>query len=305
MAIASTKLSVLALYYRIFALRKFRLIVMGTACFVTAWIVVMEVVLGLGCRPIRAWWGEAEGVCVDKMKFTYFTNVTNLVTDLWIFSIPLPIILRLQATKDRRIGLCFLFSIGLGTCAISAARLSFVFGVSSPDMTCKPYSPFSLFTFVFSFLIHESLLHRQLTQYDAGYVASLGILSAWEPCGGILCANLPLVYRSLVEMFRKVRASVRGSQTRQSLNANTANTHRYANKAGMYHDWTRLNNSGGIAGQGNHTITEVSASKSQSISTEMDTLDQGGIIVQRDFMQDSHHELDMRDDEESSLKEYK
>lgn len=55
---------------------------------------------------------------------------------------PIPIIARLQAAKDKRIGLIVLFSIGLGTCAISAARLSFVFGVGSPDMTCEFFSLF-------------------------------------------------------------------------------------------------------------------------------------------------------------------
>lgn len=145
MAIATTKLSVLALYHRIFAIPKFRLIVRLLGGFICAWIIVMEVVLGLGCRPIRAWWAAADFepgqfTCVDKTAFTYFTNVCNLTLDLIIFSMPIPVILRLQVTRDRRISLLFLFSIGLGTCAISAARLSFVFGVSNYDFTCQ-YSP--------------------------------------------------------------------------------------------------------------------------------------------------------------------
>jgi hypothetical protein len=109
----------------------------ATAVFVVAWIVVMEVVLGFSCRPIQAFWGDAEGKCINLVAFTYFTNITNLVTDLWIFALPIPIILKLQASKEKKIGLCFLFSIGLGTCAISAARLSFVFGVGTVDYTCK------------------------------------------------------------------------------------------------------------------------------------------------------------------------
>ena len=145
MAIGTTKLSVLALYHRIFAIPKFRIVVISIAAFVCAWIIVMEVVLGFGCRPIRAWWGAvAEGeefTCVDKVAFTYFTNVTNLVLDLLIFSMPIPVILKLQVTTDRRISLLFLFSVGLGTCAISAARLSFVFGVSDYDFTCTTSLP--------------------------------------------------------------------------------------------------------------------------------------------------------------------
>lgn len=142
MAIATTKLSVLALYHRIFAIPKFRIVVVALSVFVCAWIIVMEVVLGLGCRPIRAWWSAPymqpdEYTCVDKVAFTYFTNVCNLALDLVIFSMPIPVIMKLRVTRDRRISLLFLFSIGLGTCAVSAARLSFVFGVSDPDFTCE------------------------------------------------------------------------------------------------------------------------------------------------------------------------
>jgi hypothetical protein len=136
-AIALTKLSILALYYRIFITRKFRILVISTACFVGAWVIVMEVVLGFGCQPIQAWWDATQGKCIDKEAFTYFTNVTNMATDLWIFMMPIPVILGLHAAKEKRIILCFMFGVGLATCAISAARLSFVFGVASADFTCK------------------------------------------------------------------------------------------------------------------------------------------------------------------------
>ena len=118
MAIASTKLSILALYWRIFATVRFRAAVAVTAAVVFCWLVAIEVALGLGCRPIQGWWDAAAaeaGSCVDKVAFTYATNSINLATDFWIFAMPLPVILGLQASMDRRIGLCFLFSVGLGT----------------------------------------------------------------------------------------------------------------------------------------------------------------------------------------------
>lgn len=100
----------------------------------------MEVVLGLGCRPVQGWWDAtvaATAQCVDKVAFTYSTNITNLLTDIWIFIMPIPIILKLQASRNKKIGLCFLFSVGLGTCALSAARLSVIVSVGSDDITCK------------------------------------------------------------------------------------------------------------------------------------------------------------------------
>lgn len=141
------KLSVLALYYRIFAAYKFRIIIIITAVVVVSWLLAMEILLGLGCRPVQGWWDAtvaATATCVDKVAFTYSTNITNLLTDIWIFLMPIPIILGLQASRDKKIGLCFLFSVGLGTCAISAARLSVVFTVGTEDITCRVFLSSSL-----------------------------------------------------------------------------------------------------------------------------------------------------------------
>ncbi|KAL7814960.1 WD40-repeat-containing domain protein [Trichoderma aethiopicum] len=266
-AIASTKLSVLALYHRIFATRPFRLAVAATACFVCAWLVVMEVVLGFGCRPIQAWWDdeEARGRCIDKEAFTYFTNVTNMLTDLWIFLMPIPVILGLQAAKEKRLILCFMFGVGLATCAISAARLSFVFGVASADFT-----------------------------WDE---ASFGILSAWEPCGAILCANLPPIYRHLVVIRDTLRSVVSHShsQSRSAVTEGDGSDRRRGGYKGslQHHDWAKLNRSDGLTGETSRTVTEVCAQRGPEVAAGLEELKGGGILVERAFTQHSAQERDL------------
>ncbi|KAL6862064.1 WD40-repeat-containing domain protein [Trichoderma novae-zelandiae] len=268
-AICSTKLSILALYHRIFVTRPFRLAVVATACFVCAWLAVMEVVLGFGCRPIRAWWDETtppRATCIDKEAFTYFTNVTNMATDLWIFMMPIPVILGLQAAKETRLILCFMFGVGLATCAISAARLAFVFGVASADFT-----------------------------WDE---ASLGILSAWEPCGAILCANLPPIYRHLVVIRDTLRASVRSVVTHSHPRSAATAVHGSDRRGGykgslQHHDWAKQNSSGGLTGETSRTVTEVCAQKRPQMAVELEELKGGGIMVQRAFTQHSAQERDL------------
>lgn len=126
---------------------------MATASFVVLWLLTIEVVLGFACRPVQAFWGAAPGACLDLVAFGYFTNTTNLAADLWIFALPIPMLLGLQAKLSKKVGLCLLFSVGLGTCAISAARLTWVFSFGSTDTTCKfpdlvcyPYSLLMHFT---------------------------------------------------------------------------------------------------------------------------------------------------------------
>ncbi|KAI6084839.1 hypothetical protein F4821DRAFT_165286 [Hypoxylon rubiginosum] len=251
-AIASVKLSVLALYYRIFAAYKFRIIIIITAVVVVSWLLAMEILLGLGCRPVQGWWDAtvaATATCVDKVAFTYSTNITNLLTDIWIFLMPIPIILGLQASRDKKIGLCFLFSVGLGTCAISAARLSVVFTVGTEDITWGE--------------------------------VPLGILSAWEPCGGILCANLPLVYRAMVRGISQIRSTMKSSRSR------TRTRDISVRPNSPYHAWTPLDNSNS---SNKCSISKITISRGAGESTEVDAIGLAGIKVERDFKQEIHHE---------------
>lgn len=249
-AIASTKLSILALYYRIFAADNFRLLVIATAVFVSMWLVAMEIVLGLGCQPVQGWWDPVIATtsrCVNKVAFTYSTNITNLIMDLWIFTMPIPIILGLQASRDKKIGLCFLFSVGLGTCAISAARLSAVVSVGSKDITWRE--------------------------------VPLGILSAWEPCGGILCANLPLIYRALVRGIKQISSTVKTSRSRTR--DFSARPH------SPYPDWTRINTSGT---SNNYAVSKITVTRGSADPTDIDMIGSTGIKVERDFIQEIHRE---------------
>lgn len=230
LAIASTKLSVLALYHRIFATRTYRLLVLATGSFVVLWLLTIEVVLGFACRPVQAFWAAAPGTCLDLVAFGYFTNITNLVADLWIFALPIPMLLGLQAKLSKKVGLCFLFSVGLGTCAISAARLTWVFSFGSTDITCESSSLW------LPFLQATNVLCE-------GTQVSLGILSAWEPCGGILGGNLPIVYKTMKGIF-----SGRGSASAPS-DQKTGSTQESLGpkKKSVHCDWVRLDSSGGTA----------------------------------------------------------
>jgi len=251
-AIACTKLSILALYYRLFSSKQiFRILVIATAVFVVAWVIVMEVVLGFSCRPIKAFWGDGKGTCINLVAFTYFTNITNLVLDLWIFSMPIPIIVRLQASREKKIGLCFLFSIGLGTCAISAARLSFIFGVGSVDFTWVE--------------------------------ATLGILSAWEPTGGILCANLPIIYGPLVHRIKGSRRSSHGSEPW----TNDRSGYQGHSKGGLHHNWAWLSHSGSrVINHGNAT-RGLHAKEAYTAPIEMENLEANRIMEYHDLQQDT------------------
>ncbi|KAJ5516058.1 hypothetical protein N7527_007618 [Penicillium freii] len=113
-AIATIKLSILGLYYRIFSTVVFRRVVIGTAVFILCWLAAMEIGLGLECTPIeRIWNSDVKGTCINLVAFSYFTNITNLVTDIWVFILPLPIIFGLHINRRQKLEVAGVFAIGL------------------------------------------------------------------------------------------------------------------------------------------------------------------------------------------------
>ncbi|TGJ83160.1 hypothetical protein E0Z10_g5612 [Xylaria hypoxylon] len=247
-AIVSTKLSILALYHRIFVTTKMRVVIWITAVLVFAWLIEMEVILGLGCRPIEGWWDPATAAtakCVDKVAFTYSTNILNLIFDLWIFSMPIPIIMKLQVNRGKRIALCILFSIGLGVCGLSIARLSVVFSAGSGDVTWEE--------------------------------VPLGILSALEPCGAILCANLPIIYREVVKSFKRLGNTVRSSQNASSGSKELLSP--YGASPGQ--EWVRIDANGNkktAAG-----FPKTSATRGNTGESEQELTTHKGIKVEQEF----------------------
>ncbi|KAF4763064.1 hypothetical protein HAV15_001594 [Penicillium sp. str.  len=136
-AIASIKLSILGLYYRIFSTVVFRRVVIGTAVFILCWLAAMEIGLGLECIPIQSIWNsDVKGTCINLVAFSYFTNITNLITDIWVFLLPVPIIFGLHINRRRKLEVAGVFAIGLFTCGVTLARLTVVVSQGSSDFTC-------------------------------------------------------------------------------------------------------------------------------------------------------------------------
>ena len=113
-ALVFVKLGILAFYHRVFVVPLFRKIVLATAAFVIAWGIGITVTLALACRPIEAFWdATVKGDCLNLVHFTYFTNITNMITDVWIFLMPVPVIWHLQLQTKKKLLLCFIFSVGI------------------------------------------------------------------------------------------------------------------------------------------------------------------------------------------------
>ncbi|KAL4784888.1 hypothetical protein BJX76DRAFT_347454 [Aspergillus varians] len=197
-AIVSMKVSVLALYHRAFPSVMLQRFIIATGTAIVLWLVITEFLLGFICQPAKSCWRlDIEGKCLNLVSLSYSIVTMNLLTDLWIFILPLPVIFRMRISRTKKILLCGPFVVGILICAISATRLSFVLGLDrkSPDFTWDGYP--------------------------------LSILAVWEPLGGIVCANLPVTYKPLATGICRVMRIVFPGRAGQKANGNVASWYRH------------------------------------------------------------------------------
>ena len=109
---ACTRLSILALYLRIFTGRRVRL-----ACYIisglciTQWIASQIVAINM-CRPIHKFWDRLtvlDGYCVDANAYYRAVSWPTLVFDAFLIVLPLPTVWQLHASRGRKIALSLLF----------------------------------------------------------------------------------------------------------------------------------------------------------------------------------------------------
>lgn len=112
--VALPKLSILFLYLRVFINRRARIV-----CFVLIGILVMNWAAFLlasifQCWPISNQWDKTSqgGRCFNRETFYKTSSAPNIVTDVVILVLPIPLVRRLKASRVRKLGLSFVFLVG-------------------------------------------------------------------------------------------------------------------------------------------------------------------------------------------------
>lgn len=66
------------------------------------------------CLPVnKSWNRKVKGHCISTANFFYANAAFNVLTDLMVMALPIPVIARLQLGRKQRIGLGLIFFVGL------------------------------------------------------------------------------------------------------------------------------------------------------------------------------------------------
>ncbi|KAI4224926.1 MAG: hypothetical protein L6R40_008403, partial [Gallowayella cf. fulva] len=110
-----TKISILHLYLRIFTnILWFRRLTLAIAAYIALYALATILATIFQCAPVkRAWDREVEGKCIDLTRFWYANAVHNVVSDVLVLALPVPVIRRLQMPGGVKGGLYGVFSLGV------------------------------------------------------------------------------------------------------------------------------------------------------------------------------------------------
>ncbi|KAF3189913.1 hypothetical protein TWF106_007105 [Orbilia oligospora] len=122
------KLSILAFYHQISAAKTYRIIIYASMAVVSIYTIIMIFINAFECPHVPDAWSaeilfQGSGSCRD-LKPIYFAQASfNIFSDVWILLLPLPVLLRLQMRRNKRIALIGIFSVGSVAVIASCARI--------------------------------------------------------------------------------------------------------------------------------------------------------------------------------------
>lgn len=148
--LAMFKICILLLYVRVFPYRWLRTLAIFLGATIITWLVVIELVYLLQCKPIRAAWDVTikDKKCLDSRSIYISQSVPTIAFDLIILSLPTILVWRVQLPKMSKMMVLALFMLcGLVTVA-SIVRLDLIVHAVYEDFTCTASRLVKLFVLI-------------------------------------------------------------------------------------------------------------------------------------------------------------
>ncbi|CAD6583701.1 MAG: hypothetical protein ASARMPREDX12_001423 [Alectoria sarmentosa] len=186
-----TKCSILFLYLRIFGInRRLRRIAYGLLGIAVSWGISLTTGAIFQYKPIAAAYNPliSQKTCIKVRDYFVVTSILNVLIDVAILVLPLPLLWQLQLSTSRKLTLSVIFTLGIFTTAISITRTVTLFSISEADITWD-FVPLILYStlesntgFICSCLpVMAPLLHLVMGDRQGPAQERLGGLKEYRP----------------------------------------------------------------------------------------------------------------------------
>jgi hypothetical protein len=121
MANSFIKISVLHLYITIFPSRNFVKVCYGFMALTGAYCLAVILEALLLCRPLAFNWDKTipDGVCGDNQLGFLVTGILNMIIDVFVVSLPMPMLWGLQMPTAKKVAISGIFGIGYAYVSLS------------------------------------------------------------------------------------------------------------------------------------------------------------------------------------------
>ncbi|KAF4635106.1 hypothetical protein G7Y89_g2996 [Cudoniella acicularis] len=131
------KTSICLFYVRIFSIQKFRKAAWVVIGFIAAWSTMVFLTAFLLCTPLAMNWDPFTpgGHCANQTVAFIVIGVLDLIIDVAVFVLPLPMIYGLKVSNGKKVALFGIFGLGISTMILSILRIDALVKVSFADIT--------------------------------------------------------------------------------------------------------------------------------------------------------------------------
>ena len=113
MALTLTKISIVLQYLRVFVGNRIRYACWAALGLISLYGLETFTTAILTCIPVSAFWTmDPAAHCINKQFLWFFNAAMNILTDLIILALPMPVLSALKLPKRQKIGLMFIFALG-------------------------------------------------------------------------------------------------------------------------------------------------------------------------------------------------
>ncbi|KAF5001739.1 hypothetical protein FDECE_10872 [Fusarium decemcellulare] len=148
LSMCTSKWSILWMLKRVFAVRTFWIFTWVIIVVQAAWMIMTLLIGLLICRPIQKNWDPTvEGTCGDQIAGYTAVSIVNVIVDVAMCILPLPMIWGLQVKKPYKMALFGIFSIGIVTIIFAILRL---FSLRSIDFKDFSYTVPEVITWTYA-----------------------------------------------------------------------------------------------------------------------------------------------------------
>ncbi|KAL8677575.1 MAG: hypothetical protein Q9186_006009 [Xanthomendoza sp. 1 TL-2023] len=192
----------LAFYYRIFPVPSFRRLLVWTTILCTLYMIAIDLTIIFQCQPIHHQWdqvvGTSKGHCIQEYWFFVGSGSANVVLNILVFVLPMPLLWRLRTTARQQIVLTVIFTLAGFVVLVSIIWVVVIVRLQAVDAT-------------WNFI-------------------NVSIWSALEPSMAVICACIPSI-RPLFSVAARSLRNVNSSMSRNKLSTNNSKRRTWPNSS--------------------------------------------------------------------------